>query len=802
MAIDGGDVKFTFSGDSSQLRAELDALSDNLQEVNESGQGAANSLDRELNKAATNTGTTFTKTSASTDKAASSTVKLGQAANRAGDHMTGAAGAVGSVATVIGHFNPEVAESIRVVGDMTNSAGQLMKAMAAGPAVFAAAAAAAAAYALAVASVAEEQEKHEEADRRAQIAMDRVTSAIARQEELRTRIRAAYDAQFGTQERAIDFLDRERAAVQRGLAQDIEATERRVRNGNLTEAASQRFIQSHRDRAAALDAQVIATYGAMLVDERYHDQQIEILTSQAQQKLSNERLTQSLIDYAVNVRGLLDLEANLIKLDGEWFTQSTLGARLMSEYSDILNLSALSEMAVRDARAEQLPVLQEQQAAMMETRRQQMGLSQDLEITEKAFEEQAGAAFLLSQQYEEQYGGAFQVVLGNGEVVDSLGDVDGAIQGAVSGYETLISVQDTESGQLMTLAEFLQQAHREEMAAARAREAQAEADERERQARYRARRARREQEIAQIQGMVEAEIEAMTGRTRQVRIGLMDEMDALDARYKDELEALEQTAMAHIERQEAGALSEDLLTKHLQESTDLREALDVQYAERRTEIEQQLSDNLTSIHDQRRDEQKAKDAQDLADQEELQKAYAAGWADLSGTIADVYAAKADKMAESDKQAALNAYEASKAASIIQAQINAAVAITDIFSEHAGNPLAIGVLSAVAIAATGAQIAAIASTPPPFHSGGVIGDPKERQITALDGEAVLNRQATSALGRGGVNALNSGQGLSPQVVALPVYKHFDKFVRDESKRGGRLTQLLRPSSGYGTGQRGF
>ena len=68
--------------------------------------------------------------------------------------------------------------------------------------------------------------------------------------------------------------------------------------------------------------------------------------------------------------------------------------------------------------------------------------------------------------------------------------------------------------------------------------------------------------------------------------------------------------------------------------------------------------------------------------------------------------------------------------------------------------------------------------------------------------MLNRQATAALGRSGVDALNSGQGLSPQVVALPVYKHFDKFVRDESRRGGKLTQLLKPSNGYGTGQRGY
>ena len=68
--------------------------------------------------------------------------------------------------------------------------------------------------------------------------------------------------------------------------------------------------------------------------------------------------------------------------------------------------------------------------------------------------------------------------------------------------------------------------------------------------------------------------------------------------------------------------------------------------------------------------------------------------------------------------------------------------------------------------------------------------------------MLTRQATSALGRDGVNALNRGQGMAPQVVALPVFKHFDKFVRDESRRGGKLTQLLSTASNYSTGQRGY
>ena len=393
-------------------------------------------------------------------------------------------------------------------------------------------------------------------------------------------------------------------------------------------------------------------------------------------------------------------------------------------------------------------------------------------------------------------------MLGNGELVQSLADVEDAIDGNVSGYETLISVQDTENNTLMTLNDFLLQAHKQEQKAARERERKARQDEKQRQARYKARKARREAEIAQIKGMVESEIAQMQSRSDQIAIAQMSDLDAIDARYHAEVQALEEAALAHIERAEAGKLSEDLLNEFLSQSIDTREALDKEYAENKLAAEQALAENIGRIRDKQREDQKARDDQELEDLAALHNAYATGWADLSGTIADAYAMKADQMAESDRQAALNAFEASKAAAIIQAQIHAALAITDIFSEHAGNPIAIGFLSAVAAAATGVQIAAIASQPPPFHSGGIIGDPQERQITALEGEAVLNRQATAALGRSGVDALNSGQGMTPQVIALPVYKHFDKFVRDESRRGGKLTRLLNPAKGYGVGQRGY
>ena len=103
-----------------------------------------------------------------------------------------------------------------------------------------------------------------------------------------------------------------------------------------------------------------------------------------------------------------------------------------------------------------------------------------------------------------------------------------------------------------------------------------------------------------------------------------------------------------------------------------------------------------------------------------------------------------------------------------------------------------------------QIAKIKGTEPSFHLGGVrpIADPSETMARVLPGEAVLNRGATEMLGDSGVEQLNTGAGASIQVIPIPVYKHFDRFIRDENKRGGRFTTIVQGQSDRPLGQRGY
>ena len=88
-------------------------------------------------------------------------------------------------------------------------------------------------------------------------------------------------------------------------------------------------------------------------------------------------------------------------------------------------------------------------------------------------------------------------------------------------------------------------------------------------------------------------------------------------------------------------------------------------------------------------------------------------------------------------------------------------------------------------------------------GGVMSDSRD-QVSAklLPGESVLNRRATEVLGEQGVNALNSGGSASSEVVVVPAYKHFNRFIKDENRRGGEFRRLLTKQREFPVGRRGY
>jgi len=125
--------------------------------------------------------------------------------------------------------------------------------------------------------------------------------------------------------------------------------------------------------------------------------------------------------------------------------------------------------------------------------------------------------------------------------------------------------------------------------------------------------------------------------------------------------------------------------------------------------------------------------------------------------------------------------AQKTAAIGEIVMNTAKSIT-------AAPAQFGIFAPAAIAgyvATAAAQTAIVMSqqPPKFHMGGMIEKtPDERVIVVKQGEAILDRATVNRLGDQGVSRLQNGQSMSPEVIVMNPYKHFDRFVGDRSRAG--------------------
>ena len=177
---------------------------------------------------------------------------------------------------------------------------------------------------------------------------------------------------------------------------------------------------------------------------------------------------------------------------------------------------------------------------------------------------------------------------------------------------------------------------------------------------------------------------------------------------------------------------------------------------------------------------------------------------LLGDLSNFIETRAEDMADKDRQRALRMFRLHKGIAISEAVISGAQGVMEVWKQYASNPPLAALMSAPVIAMTALKVATIKSQEPSFHLGGVrpMSDPSEYNARVLPGEAVLNRQATEALGDTGVEALNTGGAPSIQVVPIPVYKHFDRFIRDENKRGGRFSNIVQAQSDRPLGQRGY
>jgi len=159
---------------------------------------------------------------------------------------------------------------------------------------------------------------------------------------------------------------------------------------------------------------------------------------------------------------------------------------------------------------------------------------------------------------------------------------------------------------------------------------------------------------------------------------------------------------------------------------------------------------------------------------------------LAAMVTDAYMDGLDMETEAGRRAAREAFEIRKVANIAQIVIDTAAGIVRAFAEY-GWPW--GAIPAGIIGTTGtAQAAIVAAQSPSFPVGGVI-PPDHRMISAMAGEAILNRRATEALGADGVARLNEGRAGGAPIVVVQQYRHrvYDAFVADNMQSGGPLSR---------------
>jgi len=177
-------------------------------------------------------------------------------------------------------------------------------------------------------------------------------------------------------------------------------------------------------------------------------------------------------------------------------------------------------------------------------------------------------------------------------------------------------------------------------------------------------------------------------------------------------------------------------------------------------------------------------------------ATASSLSDLASSASDALGQYAESVSKKNKKAARDAFAVGKVVAISSTLVNTALAVTNALATvpYPAAPIA----AAAAAVAGGVQVAAIAAEKPSFHRGGLVEERGRGEVSAtlLPGESVLNRQATSALGAGGVAALNNGGGGGGSVSLRIGRLEAREIIRTDVASGGLVVQAARSAAAKG------
>jgi len=171
--------------------------------------------------------------------------------------------------------------------------------------------------------------------------------------------------------------------------------------------------------------------------------------------------------------------------------------------------------------------------------------------------------------------------------------------------------------------------------------------------------------------------------------------------------------------------------------------------------------------------------------------YAANFAtSITGMVTEL----AQRNTAESRKERLKQFRTMKAAAIVEATINTALAATSAFAQGGGVPVGL-VLAGLTIAAGAVQIGMIASQQPTFHRGGIMrsqnmglaGDERSFSATTRANEAVVLTQQAIGAFAGQLSRANAGEGMGGGMA--PVYVMVDG-------RAAPTRQFARPDPLFG------
>ena len=317
----------------------------------------------------------------------------------------------------------------------------------------------------------------------------------------------------------------------------------------------------------------------------------------------------------------------------------------------------------------------------------------------------------------------------------------------------------------------------------------------------RARAAERLTQIQQNYEMILAEQDQVEDRIEQRQIARLEGAERINAEAKREVQLIHDKEAAIIAESEKAieiAKTRKESQKVLELEADAVRTIARLDTERR-EIDKDRLIKLADLKRQQDEEERSRRAEiDKEEQQRFERRVAEQKALAQLTIGSLSSIASDglKLAtdagEKNKDLINVLFRANQAASVANIAMKTAESI-------AAAPAQFGALAPAAIAAIVAsaavQTGVVLAQKPPLHMGGVVQPlaPDEQSRTVLTGEAVLDRATVRRLGgESGVQRLQEGSGMAPEVIVMNPFKHLDRYNRSAIRSRSSALSRLQPT----------